>query len=63
VPTNADRENFKGLEERMTAAHQEHIAFLERPNRTNSPEERAENRQLLDGLKRAISDYEKALLL
>jgi hypothetical protein len=47
----------------MTAAHQEHIAFLERPNRTNSPEERAENRQLLDGLKRAISDYEKALLL
>jgi hypothetical protein len=59
--TTDDRENLKNSEERMMAAQKEHRAFIEQPNRTNSPEERAENRRLLDGLKRAIGEYEKAL--
>jgi len=62
MSTALKEENFRSAEERMKTAHEEHMAFIERQNRTNSPEEIDENRRLLDGLWRAMVQYEKALL-
>jgi hypothetical protein len=44
----------------MRRAHQDHLAFIERPNRGYSPAERAENERLLQGVKDAIEQYWKA---
>ncbi len=57
MPTPEAIENVKMAEEHMKAAHEEHLAFLERPDRQYSREEMAENRRLLDNVNRTIAQY------
>lgn len=44
----------------MKRAQQEHLAFIERPDRNYFPEEKAENRRLLDAVKQSIAEYWQA---
>jgi hypothetical protein len=60
MPTREALENLKGAEERMEAAREEHLAFIERPDRQFSTERRAENRRLLDNVNRTIAEYWEA---
>jgi hypothetical protein len=60
MPTREALEHLKSAEERMNVATEAHRAFLERPDRDYSPEERAENRRLLDNIQRTIDEYWEA---
>jgi hypothetical protein len=60
MPTPEALENLSSAEKRMRAASEEHLAFIERPDRQYSPEERAENRHLLDNVQRTIAEYWEA---
>ena len=60
MPTEEALENLRSAEERMRAASEEHLAFIERPDRQFSPEERAENKRLLDNVNRTIAEYWEA---
>jgi len=60
MPTPAALGELRLAEQEMRRAHQDHLAFIERPNRGYSPAERAENERLLQGVKDAIEQYWKA---
>jgi len=60
MPTPEALENLRRADERMKAAQQEHRTFIEWPDRQFSPEERAENRRLLDNVNRMIAEYIEA---
>jgi hypothetical protein len=57
MPTPEALENLRSAEERMRAATEEHLAFIERRDRQYTPEYRAENRRLLDNIQRTIGEY------
>jgi hypothetical protein len=48
VPTRKALETLRSAEERMKTAKVKLRDFIERPDRQYSPEERAENKRLLD---------------
>jgi len=60
MPTPQALENLRRATERMKAAQQAHLAFIERPDRQFSPEERAEDRRLLDKVNRSTAAYWEA---
>jgi hypothetical protein len=61
MPTPEALEKLKNASERMAAANEEHLAFLEKsPDEQFSPKERLENRRLLDNLNRAMDEYWQA---
>jgi len=60
MPTPAALEELRLAEQEMRRAQQEHLAFIERPNRGYSPAERLENERLLQRLKAAIDQYWQA---
>jgi hypothetical protein len=60
MPTPEALARLRQAEEQMRHAEQEQFAFIERPNRTYSAAERAENRHLLDRLNQSIADYWQA---
>ncbi len=60
MPTEEALENLRSAEERMRAASEEHLAFIERSDRQFSPETTAENRRLLDNVNRTIAEYWEA---
>ncbi len=57
MPTTEAIANLKRAEERMRTASEELRAFVEKPDRTFSSEERAKNRRLLDDVHRTIEEY------
>jgi hypothetical protein len=63
MPTRETLENLKKAEERINAATEAHQEFIERPDRTFSPEERAVNRRLLDNMNHSIAEYWEAFEL
>lgn len=60
MPTREALEDLRNAEERMKVAAAEHMAYIERPGRGYSPEERAENKRLLDSLERTMAEYWQA---
>ena len=44
MPTPQALKDLKKAEERMSAAHEEHLAYLERPDRQFTAEARVENK-------------------
>jgi hypothetical protein len=58
VPTRRALEILRSAEERMKTAEGKLRAFIERPDRQYSPEERAENKRLLDDLRLALAMVE-----
>lgn len=57
MPTPETLERVKKAEERMTQVQQDLIAFIERPSRNYSQEEKTENKRLLDRIEKAIAEY------
>ena len=57
MPTPEALENLKIAEKRMRDANEEHLAFIELPDRKYSPEEAAQNRRLLDNVQRTMAEY------
>jgi hypothetical protein len=60
VPTRRAVEILRIAEERLKTAEGKLRAFIERPDRQYSPEERAENKRLLDDLRLAMVEYSEA---
>jgi hypothetical protein len=60
VPTRRSLDILKSAEERMKIAEERLRSFIERPDRQYSPEERAENKRLLDDLRLAMVEYSEA---
>jgi hypothetical protein len=60
MPTRKALEFLTGAEERMKVAEERLRAFIERPDHQYSPEERAENKRLLDDLRLAMVEYSEA---
>jgi hypothetical protein len=60
VPARRALEILGSAEERMKTAEGRLRAFIERPDRQYSPEERAENKRLLDDLRLARVEYSEA---
>lgn len=60
VPTRRALEILEKAEERMKIAEGRLRAFIERPDRHYSPDERAENKCLLDDLPLAMVEYSEA---
>jgi hypothetical protein len=60
VPTRRALEILRSAEERMKTAEERLWSFIERPDRQFSPEERAENKRLLDDLRLAMVEYSEA---
>jgi hypothetical protein len=60
VPTRRALEILRSAEERMKTAEGKLRAFIERPDRQYSPEERAENKRLLNDLRLAMVEYSEA---
>jgi hypothetical protein len=60
VPARRALEILGTAEERMKTAEGRLRAFIERPDRQYSPEERAENKRLLDDLRLARVEYSEA---
>jgi hypothetical protein len=57
VPIRKALETLRSAEERMETAEGRLRSFIERPDRRYSPEERAENKRLLDELRIAMVEY------
>jgi len=60
MPTPAALEELRLAEQEMRRAQEDHLDFIERPNRGYSPAERAENERLLQRVKDAIEQYSQA---
>jgi len=63
VTDTPSREKVKRVEaalQRMKEAQQNHLAFIDQPIRSYSPEERAENDLLLCTLKTSITEFWEA---
>ena len=60
MPTRRALETLRTAEERMRTAEGRLRSFIERPDRQYSPEERAENKRLLDDLRLAMVEYSEA---
>jgi hypothetical protein len=60
VPTRKALETLRSAEERMKTVEGRLRSFIERPDRRYSPEERAENKRLLDDLRIAMVEYSEA---
>jgi hypothetical protein len=60
VPTRRALETLRNAEERLKTAEGRLRSFIERPDRQYSPEERAENKRLLDDLRLAMVEYSEA---
>jgi hypothetical protein len=60
MPTAEALARLQQADQNMKAAQQAHLAFTERPGRTFSTEERAENRRLLDRIDQSIAEYWQA---
>lgn len=60
MPARRALEILGSAEERMKTAEGRLRAFIERPDRQYSPEERAENKRLLDDLRLARVGYSEA---
>ena len=56
-PSRQAIERVQVASERMRQAHNDHLAFIERPDRTFSLDERAENERLLTALRQSIEEY------
>ena len=60
MPTPEALQRLRSAEERMKTANEELLAFVNRPDRQFSTEERAENKRLRDKVSRAMSEYWEA---
>jgi hypothetical protein len=60
MPTPEALKGLQQAEERMKHAQQEHLAFIENPDRGYSVAERTENRRLLNNVNGSIADYWEA---
>ncbi len=60
MPTRKALETLRSAEERMKTAEGKLRDFIGRPDRQYSPEERAENKRLLDDLRLAMVEYSEA---
>lgn len=60
MPTPEALKRLRQAEERMKHAQQEHLAFIENPDRGYSAGERTENRRLLNNVNGSIADYWEA---
>jgi hypothetical protein len=60
MPTPEALKRLQQAKERMKRAQQEHLAFIENPDRGYSVEERTENRRLLNNVSGSIADYWEA---
>ena len=60
MPTPEALENLRRAEEVMKLAQQELLAYLDRPDRRFSAEEREENRRLLKKVSQSLEEYFQA---
>lgn len=60
MPTPQDVANLKEAHQRLKAAQEAYLAFIERPDRRYTPEESEENKRLLNAVRLAMSEYWKA---
>ena len=60
MPTPEALENLRRAEEGMKLAQQELLAYLDRPDRRFSAEEREENRRLLKKVSQSLEEYFQA---
>ena len=60
MPTRRALEILRSAEEHMKTVEGRLRSFIERPDRQYSPEERAENKRLLDDLRLAMVEYSEA---
>lgn len=56
-PSRQAVERVQAACDRMKQAHNDHLAFIERPDRTFSLDERTENERLLTALRQSIQEY------
>jgi hypothetical protein len=60
MPTRRAIDRLRSAEERMKAAEDRLRSFIERSERQYSPQERSENKRLLDDLRLAMVEYSEA---
>jgi hypothetical protein len=60
MPTRRALDRLRSAEERMKTAEERLRSFVERSERHYSPDERAQNKRLLDDLRLAMVEYSEA---
>ena len=60
MPTRRGLDRLSSAEERMKTAEERLRSFIERSERQYSPQERSENKRLLDELRLAMVEYSEA---
>jgi hypothetical protein len=60
MPTRRALERLRSAEERMKTAEERLRSFIERSERQYSPQERSENKRLLDELRLTMVEYSEA---
>ncbi len=60
MPTRRALERLRSAEERMKTAEENLRSFIERSERQYSPQERSENKRLLDELRLTMVEYSEA---
>lgn len=60
MPTPADVANLKEAHQRLKAAQEAHLAFIERPDRRYTPDEAEHNKRLLETVRLAMAEYWRA---
>jgi hypothetical protein len=60
MPTRRALERLRSAEEHMKTAEERLRSFIERSERQYSPQERSENKRLLDELRLAMVEYSEA---
>ena len=60
MPTRRALDRLRSAEERMKTAEERLRSFIERTERQYSPQERSENKRLLDEIRLAMVEYSEA---
>ena len=60
MPTRRALDRLRSAEERMKTAEESLRSFIERSERQYSPQERSENKRLLDEIRLAMVEYSEA---
>ena len=60
MPTRRTLDRLRSAEKRMKTAEERLDSFIERSERQYSPQERSENKRLLDELRLAMVEYSEA---
>jgi DNA-directed RNA polymerase specialized sigma24 family protein len=60
MPTRTALDRLRSAEKRMKTAEERLDSFIERSERQYSPQERSENKRLLDELRLAMVEYSEA---